>query len=48
MRDREDDRGLDRVDDLLDEIAEEEKQYDDLWAKSAPKDDEKTDAASEE
>ena len=48
MRDIEDDRGLDRVDDLLYEIAEVEKQYDQLWADSAPKDDEKPNAASEE
>ncbi len=40
---RDEDRGLDRVDDLLDEITEEEKHYDQLWEDSAPKDDQKPD-----
>ncbi len=35
------DRGLDRVDDLLEEIAEEEKFYDRIWDESAPDDNRK-------
>ena len=39
MREQDEDGELDTVDDLLDNIAKEEEQYDRLWKESASKED---------